>query len=59
MLYEIKFIVDDIEDIIWNPSFFENFTIPAAKKKVIITLAEVYISRAFDNTFDDFITGKG
>ena len=30
---EVEFVVDDIKDIVWNPSSFENFAVPPAKKK--------------------------
>lgn len=59
MLFEVEFVVDDIKEIVWNPSSFENLTIPAAKKKVITALAKAHISRASDDMFDDFVEGKG
>ncbi|SLM33660.1 P-loop containing nucleoside triphosphate hydrolase [Lasallia pustulata] len=59
MLYELEFVVDDIEDIVWNPSSFDNLSIPAAKKKVITGLAKAHMSRASDDVIDDFVEGKG
>jgi hypothetical protein len=51
--------VDDIKDISWNPSSFNNLVIPAAKKKVITALVKAYMSRALDNVINDFVEGKG
>jgi len=59
MLYEVEFVVDDIRDIVWNPSSFDNLSIPAAKKKVITALAKAHMSRASDDVIDDFVEGKG
>ena len=56
---KVEFVVDDIKDIVWNPSSFENLTIPATKKKIITALAEAHLSRASDDTFNDFVKGKG
>ena len=52
-------MVDDITDIVWNPSSFDNLAIPATKKKVITALAKAHISRASDDVIDDFVEGKG
>ena len=51
--------MDDIKDIVWNPSSFDNLAIPAAKKKVISALAKAHISPASNGVFDDFVKGKG
>ncbi|KAI9715641.1 MAG: hypothetical protein M1812_005793 [Candelaria pacifica] len=55
----LEFAVDDITDIVWNPSSFDNLAIPAAKKKVITALAKSHISPASDDVIDDFVQGKG
>ena len=51
--------MDDIKDIVWNPSSFNNLTIPTAKKKVITALAKAHMSRASGDVIDDFVEGKG
>lgn len=58
LIYTVEFVVDDIKAIIWNPSSFDNLAIPAAKKKVITTLAKVHISRASGDIIDNFVEGK-
>ncbi|KAL8698333.1 MAG: hypothetical protein Q9201_006630 [Fulgogasparrea decipioides] len=55
----LEFVVDDIMEIVWNPSSFDNLAIPATKKKVITALAKAHMSRASDNVIDDFVEGKG
>lgn len=55
----MEFLVDDIKDIGWNPSSFDNLAIPATKKKVITALAKAHISRASGDVIDDFVKGKG
>jgi len=55
----VEFVVDDITNIVWNPSSFDNLAIPATKKKVITALAKAYISRASDDVIDHFVEGKG
>jgi len=55
----VEFVVDDITDIVWNPSSFDNLAIPTTKKKVITALAKAHISRAPDDVIDDFVEGKG
>lgn len=57
--YEVEFVVEDIQDIVWNPSSFDNLAIPAAKKKVITALAKAHMSRTADDVIDDFVEGKG
>ena len=55
----MEFVVDDITDIVWNPSSFDNLAIPATKKNVITALAKAHMSRASDDVMDDFVEGKG
>jgi len=55
----VEFVVDDIKDIVWNPSCFDNLAIPAAKKRVITALAKAHMSRVPDDAMDDFVVGKG
>ena len=52
-------MVDDITEIVWNPSSFDNLAIPATKKNVITALAKAHISRASNDIIDDFVEGKG
>jgi len=54
----VKFVIDDITNIVWNSSSFDNLAILATKKKVITALAKTHISRAFDNVIDDFMKKK-
>ncbi|KAI4103533.1 MAG: hypothetical protein L6R37_003750 [Teloschistes peruensis] len=51
--------IDDITEIVWNPSSFDNLAIPATKKRVITALAKAHMSRASDDVIDDFVEGKG
>ena len=55
----MEFVINDITDIVWNPSSFDNLAIPAAKKKVITALTKAHISRASDDVMDDLVEGKG
>jgi len=59
MTCDVEFAVDDISDIVWNPSSFTHLAISPKKKKVILALAEAHTGRTSRNTFDDFIEGKG
>ena len=52
-------MVDEIKEIVWNPSSFDNLAIPATKKKVITSLAKAHIFRASNDVIDDFVEGKG
>ncbi|KAL8800740.1 MAG: hypothetical protein Q9182_004945 [Xanthomendoza sp. 2 TL-2023] len=54
-----EFVVDDITEIVWNPSSFDNLAILATKKKVITALAKAHMSRVSDDVIDDFVEGKG
>src|SRR5271154_3354582 len=58
-LYIVEFVVDDIREIIWNPSSFDNLAIPPATKQVITAMTEAHVSQASDDEFDDFVVGKG
>ncbi|KAL8626238.1 hypothetical protein Q9189_008078 [Teloschistes chrysophthalmus] len=55
----LEFVVDDITEIVWNSSSFDNLAIPATKKRVITALAKAHMSRASDDVIDDFVEGKG
>ncbi|KAI9791932.1 MAG: hypothetical protein M1835_008168 [Candelina submexicana] len=55
----LEFVVNDITDIVWNPSSFDNLAIPAAKKRVITALTKAHISPSSDGAIDDFVEGKG
>ena len=59
MCLEVEFVVDDIRDIVWNPSSFDNLAIPAVKKKLITALAKTHMSRTAVDVIDDFVEGKG
>lgn len=55
----MEFVVDDIMEIVWNPSSFDNLAISTTKKEVITALAKAHMSRASDDVIDDFVEGKG
>lgn len=59
LIYKVKFVVNDIKDIVWKSSSFDNLAIPIKKKRVITTLAKVYMSHASGDVIDDFVVGKG
>ena len=50
--------MNDIKDIVWNSSFFDNLAILAAKKKIITALAKAHIFSAFNGVFNDLIKEK-
>ncbi len=54
----MKFVIDNITNIIWNLSFFDNFVILIIKKKIIIVFAKAYIFYVFENIIDDFVKKK-
>lgn len=58
IFFEVEFVVNDIKEIVWNSSSFENLTILIAKKKIITTLVKTHIFRAFNDTFNNFIEKK-
>jgi hypothetical protein len=51
--------MDDISNIVWNPSSFANLAIPSQKKQLVLALAEAHLGETSDQTFDDFVIGKG
>ncbi len=56
---EVEFEVDDISDIVWNPSSFANLAIPSQERQLVLALAKAHLGETFDHTFDDFVAGKG
>lgn len=56
---EVEFAIDDISNIVWNPSSFANLAIPSQKKQLVLALAKAHLSETSDHTFDDFVVGKG
>jgi hypothetical protein len=57
--HKVEFVVDNIQDIVWNPSSFDNLAIPTAKKRIITALAKAHMSRASDDVIDNFVERKG
>lgn len=55
----MEFVVNDIKDIVWNPSCFNNLAIPVAKKRVITALARAHMSCVPGDAMDDFVVEKG
>ena len=55
----MEFAVDDISDIVWNPSSFAYLALSPQKKDLVLALAEAHLGRTSDHTFDDFVIGKG
>jgi hypothetical protein len=50
--------IDDLHEVAWNKQAFDHLVLDANYKKVILALTEA--NRASnDETFDDFIHGKG
>jgi len=58
MLYEVKFVINNIRHIVWNLSSFDNLLILTAKKKVITVLTKAHMFCASDDVIDDFIERK-
>ena len=55
---EVKFAMDDISNIVWNPSSFANLAIPSRKKQLVLALAKAHLGETSDHTFDDFVVEK-
>lgn len=53
----VRFNVDLVEDIIWNPDAFDHLDIPDERKEIVQSLTESHYRNA--GGFDDFIEGKG
>lgn len=53
----VRFDVDLVEDIIWNPDAFDHLDIPEERKEIVHSLTEAHYRDA--GGFDDFIEGKG
>lgn len=58
MLYEVKFVINNIKNIVWNLSSFNNLSILTIKKKVITVLTKTHMFCTFDDVIDDFIEKK-
>ncbi|KAF2174657.1 P-loop containing nucleoside triphosphate hydrolase protein [Zopfia rhizophila CBS 207.26] len=55
----LEFAVANICDIQWSSAPFDNVRIPDEKKAIVQALTESYLNRDPDDSFDDFIEGKG
>ena len=55
----MEFAVGNIRDIQWGSAPFGNVRIPDEKKAIVQALTESYLNRGPDDSFDDFIEGKG
>ncbi|KAI4131516.1 MAG: hypothetical protein LQ341_006356 [Variospora aurantia] len=51
----LEFAVDDISNIVWNPSSFANLAIPSQKKQLILALAQAHLGKTSDHMFDNFV----
>ncbi len=58
-IFKVEFAVDDISNIVWNPSCFANLAIPSQKKNLVLALAKAHLGETSNHTFDDFVVGKG
>ncbi|KAF2193617.1 P-loop containing nucleoside triphosphate hydrolase protein [Zopfia rhizophila CBS 207.26] len=55
----LEFAVANIRNIQWSSAPFDNVRIPDEKKAIVQALTESYLIRGPDDSFDDFIEGKG
>ena len=55
----MEFAVANIRDIQWSSAPFDNVRIPDEKKAIVQALTESYLNRGPNDSFDDFIEGKG
>ena len=51
--------MDDISNIVWNPSSSANLAIPSQEKHLVLALAKAHLGTTFDHTFDDLVVGNG
>lgn len=54
----MKFVINNIRNIVWNLSSFDNLLISVTKKKIITAFAETYMFYVFDDVIDDFVKKK-
>lgn len=52
------FDVDGVSDIVWNDNAFPNLILPSGYKDLVLSIVEGKAASK-DDTFDDFIEGKG
>ena len=57
--FDVEFAMNDISNIVWNPSSFANLAIPSQKKQLVLALAKTHLDETSDHTFDDFMREKG
>lgn len=55
---KVKFIINDIKNIVWNLSCFDNLTISIVKKKVITVFIRAYMLCIFSNVMNKFVVRK-
>lgn len=58
-LSKVEFAVEDISDICWDESIFDQLKIPAESKKFVQALTTQYSSRKKAHAFDNFVKEKG
>jgi len=54
----VKFVIDNIKNIVWNLSCFDNLVILITKKRVITALVRTYMSCVFSDAMNDFVVRK-
>jgi len=55
----VEFAIANTRDIQWASAPFDNLRIPDDKKEIIQGLTESHLNRGTNDSFDDFIEGKG
>ncbi|KAI1751998.1 P-loop containing nucleoside triphosphate hydrolase protein [Xylaria castorea] len=54
----VELKIDNVADIIWNQNAFKNLILPSRYKDLVLSFVESQLAHQ-QNTFDDFIEGKG
>ncbi|GAW12968.1 hypothetical protein ANO14919_023430 [Xylariales sp. No.14919] len=54
----LEFTIDNVLDIAWNENAFNNLILPSRHKDLVLSFVESQLAHQ-ENTFDDFIAGKG
>ncbi|KAI0193019.1 P-loop containing nucleoside triphosphate hydrolase protein [Xylaria flabelliformis] len=54
----VELSIDKVTDIVWNQNVFKNLILPSRYKDLVLSFVESQLAHQ-QNTFDDFIEGKG
>ena len=57
--HAVEFAVDDITEISWNDSLWNQLAIKPKRKKLTRALAASHSQQTPDHSFDDIVIGKG